>query len=123
MASTPLQESKAQDNILQSTTPKSTSKTGSRRYVPIGALNPYGAFTIKAKISAKYPMREINSNNEVFKVFSVELVDQEGSKMEATFWREQAEKYDKILEVGQVYMFSKFKVKLANRKYSRVDED
>eukprot|EP01026_Neomeris_dumetosa_P047754 TRINITY_DN4110_c0_g2_i1.p1 TRINITY_DN4110_c0_g2~~TRINITY_DN4110_c0_g2_i1.p1 ORF type:complete len:461 (-),score=50.46 TRINITY_DN4110_c0_g2_i1:396-1778(-) len=90
---------------------------------PIKALHPYGQFTVQAKIVAKYPKRNFTSSFGSGNVLTIEIMDEEGSKIEGSFWREQADKFENILEVDKVYRFSKFKVKLANKKYARVDED
>lgn len=53
-------------------------------------------------------------------VFSVELVDDEGSAIQGTFWRQHAERWSASLEEGKAYIFEKFQVKPANKQYATV---
>lgn len=92
---------------------------------PIAALNPYDTnWTIKAKLVRKAPPRAFNSRaGTPSRVFNVELADAAGSQIQATFWREAAEKYLDVLQEGKVYYFSKFQVKVANKQYATVRND
>ena len=47
----------------------------------------------------------------------------QGTAIEATMWREVADKYHPLLEEGKVYFFSRGKVKPANKNYSAVRND
>lgn len=95
-----------------------------KKAVPIAALTPYNmAWTIRARVSNKAPLRSFARDGANTSVFSVELVDDMGSTIEGTLWAEFAdENYDK-LEEGKVYLFSNGKVKPANRRYSGVRSD
>ncbi len=45
---------------------------------PISALNPYcGAWTIKAKVASKAPLRRFQKNGQEQAVFSIEVVDEQ----------------------------------------------
>uniref|UniRef100_A0A383VJ14 Replication protein A subunit n=1 Tax=Tetradesmus obliquus TaxID=3088 RepID=A0A383VJ14_TETOB len=81
-------------------------------------------WTIKAKLVRKAPPRAFNSRaGTPSRVFNVELADAAGSQIQATFWREAAEKYLDVLQEGKVYYFSKFQVKVANKQYATVRND
>lgn len=56
-------------------------------------------------------------------MLSAELVDAQGTAIEATFWREAATKAESALEVGSIYLFSRGRVKPANKAYSNVRND
>ena len=55
--------------------------------------------------------------------FGVIPLHVQGTAIEATMWREIADKYHPMLEEGKVYLFSKGKVKPANKNYSAVRND
>ena len=45
---------------------------------PISALNPYcGAWTIKAKVASRAPLRRFQKNGQEQAVFSIEVVDEQ----------------------------------------------
>jgi replication factor A1 len=88
---------------------------------PIHTLNPYSAtWTVRAKVTSKGPLRSTASGTSVF---SAELVDANGTPVEATFWREAADRLHPALAVDGIYYFSKGKVKPANKAYSNVRND
>eukprot|EP00798_Chlamydomonas_sp_ICE-L_P011132 gene11132-18752_t len=107
--------------VMQATTPP---KSDRKVFHKIGALHPYDdQWCIKAKVERKNDMRTINSQKGSMAVFSCELVDDQGSQIQATFWRGQAERYAETLEEGKVYVFAKFQVKPCNKQYSSVKND
>lgn len=66
---------------------------------PISALNPYNNnWSIKAKVVAKQPKRAFSKGF----LLNVELVDEQGTAIEATFWRDAADRADELLEEGKV---------------------
>lgn len=95
---------------------------GQRKLVPIQALNPYqSGWTVRAKVSSKGQLRTAGA--AATQVLSAELVDAHGTAIEATFWREAAALADASLEVGAVYLFSRGRVKPANKAFSGVRND
>ena len=50
-------------------------------------------------------------------------MDKDGSQIQATFFNEGAEKYDKVLQENKVYLFSNGNVKLANKKFTSIKND
>jgi replication factor A1 len=96
----------------------------SRRSQPIASLNPYQpAWTIKAKLVVKGQTRTYRNAKGEGKVLTIELVDSEGTAIQATLWREAVEKYENVLEVGKLYYISKGSLRPANRAYSTVNND
>lgn len=90
--------------------------------MPIQALNPYqSGWTVRAKVSSKGQLRSAGAAGT--QVLSAELVDAHGTAIEATFWREAATTAESLLEVGSVFLFSRGRVKPANRAYSGVRND
>lgn len=93
-----------------------------KKLVPIQALNPYqSGWTVRAKVSSKGQLRTAGAAGT--SVLSAELVDAHGTAIEATFWRESATQAEASLEVGSVYLFSRGRVKPANKAYSNVRND
>ena len=100
--------------------PPSTGRAPART-LPIAALNPYASgWTLAAKVAGKGPLRTTANGTDVF---SAELVDAAGTAIEATFWRDAASSLHDALAVGTVYLFSKGKVKPANKAYASVRND
>ena len=57
---------------------RGASAAGGRPCQPISALNPYSnAWTIKAKVASKAPLRHFQKNGQEQAVFSVEVVDEQ----------------------------------------------
>lgn len=97
-----------------------TGKAKARATQPISSLNPYvHGWAIRAKVVSKGPKRTFNRAGAPSSVFSAELVDEQGTSIEGTFWREAADKYYDTLEDGKVYVFARGSVKPANKNYNR----
>ncbi|DBB18305.1 TPA: hypothetical protein ACH3X3_003260 [Trebouxia sp. C0006] len=93
--------------------------------LPIAALNPYNMnWTVKARLMKKGPKRSFSKGGtQSTSVFSIELVDEQGTQIEASVWRDLADRYYDLLEESKVYYVSKGKVKPANKTYSSVRND
>merc|ERR1712216_780472 len=101
-----------------------TPASAERAAVPLAALNPYRTpWTVKVKLTNKGNVREYKSARGPGKVCSVDFVDEEGTAIGATLWREAIEKYDSVLEVGKVYYVSKGSLKPADKRYSTSGND
>jgi len=100
------------------------SKPASRAIQPISTLNPYmHGWSIRAKVVSKGPKRSFNRAGQPSSVFSAELVDEQGTSIEGTFWREAADRFHDSLTEGKVYVFARGSVKPANKKYSSTRND
>lgn len=106
-------------------TPPSGGAAGKHHVIqPISALNPYmHGWSIRAKVLSKGPKRSFNRNGAASAVFSAELVDEQGTAIEGTFWRDAADRYYDSLQEGKVYVFSRGSVKPANKNYARTRND
>lgn len=82
-------------------------------------------WAIRAKVVSKGPKRSFNNRNTGAQsaVFSAELLDEAGTSIEGTFWREAADRYYDTLEDGKVYIFARGSVKPANKTYNRTRND
>ena len=53
-------------------------------------------------------------------LFSIDLLDSQGSEIRGTFFKEAADKFFPMLEEQKVYTFSGGKLKIANKQYSTI---
>jgi len=93
--------------------------------MPINDLSPYHrSWTIKARVTTKAAPRTFQRKTGTRgegKLFGVELIDAEGGQIRGTFFNEAADKYDKMLEQGKVYLFSGGSVRIANKQYTTLN--
>lgn len=54
---------------------------------------------------------------------NIELMDKEGSQIQATFFNDAADKFDKIIQENRVYLFSGGSIKIANKKFTSIKND
>jgi len=94
---------------------------GGGNYMPISALNPYAnRWTIKARVTSKSDLKTWANNKGEGTLFSIDLLDSQGSEIRATFFKETAQKYFSKIQEGKVYTFSGGKLKIANKQYSSI---
>ena len=56
-------------------------------------------------------------------LLNIELIDNFGKQIQATFFNDQAEHYDKFLEENKVYTFANGKVTIANQKFTSIKNE
>lgn len=106
---------------LQPYTPPAGSSKPDAGLHKIAALHPYSdQWSIKAKVTRKYPVRTVKGDS---KVMSLELVDDQGTPIQATMWRQAVDRFADGIGEERVYVFSRFTVKPSNRAYSTVKND
>ena len=92
---------------------------GSSDICPINQLNPYrSTWTIKARVTSKSAKKTWNNARGEGCLFSVDLLDAEGSEIRGTFFKEAVDKFYDMLQEDQVYTFSGGRIKMANRQYT-----
>ena len=70
---------------------------------PIKEINPYSnKWTIKARVTKKSDMRSWSNAKGQGTLFSIDLLDNEGTEIRATFFKEAAEKFFPIIAEQQV---------------------
>jgi replication factor A1 len=107
--------------IPVATPPPVIGNLSAARAVPITALNPYSSkWLIKVRVSHKGDLRTYNSANGQGAFFSMDLCDESG-EIRATVWREAADRLFSVVEVGKVYLLSRGQLKLANKKFSTLN--
>lgn len=90
-------------------------------FMPIAMLNPYqNTWTIKARVVSKAPIKRWSNARGDGKLFSMELVDQAGTAIRCTMFREAVDKFYEMLQANKCYTFSKGRVKMANKQFSSV---
>lgn len=88
--------------------------------MPIKALNTFMRdWVIKARVASKN-MRETRNNGHLLKL---ELIDEYGTPIEGTFFNDAAIKFNNLVCEGRVYTFSHGNVKIANKRFSSVNNE
>lgn len=95
------------------------------KLTPIRQLNPYqNKWTIKARVTSKTDVRSWDKGgSNTGKLFSVDLVDQEGSEIRATFFKEAVDSFYEMVVSGGVYLFSDGRVKVANKQFTSIKNE
>lgn len=95
------------------------------RLSDIQSLNPYagGRWTIKARVTSRAPIKNWTNPRGSGKLFSCDLLDSKGGEIRATMFNDAVDKFYEMLRPNNVFYFSGGKVKMANRKFSSVDND
>lgn len=95
------------------------------RVSDIMSLNPYagGRWTIKARVTSRAAIKHWTNARGTGKLFSCDLLDSKGGEIRATMFNDAVDKFYETLRPGSVFYFSGGKVKMANRKFSSVDND
>lgn len=91
---------------------------------PITTLNPYGnKWTIKARVTSKTDLKSWNNPKNSGTLFSIDLLDEWGGEIRATFFKEAADKFHPLITVGRVYLMSGGSLKVANKKFTSIRND
>lgn len=56
-------------------------------------------------------------------LLNIELIDNAGTQIQATFFNDQAELIDTFIQENKVYTFANGKVQMANQKYTSIKND
>lgn len=90
--------------------------------IPIKALNPYQQkWNIKVRVTKKSDQRTWSNARGEGKLFSIEMLDAQGDEIRGTFFKEDVDRFWNVLHEGQTYIVSGGRLKVANRKYTTVD--
>lgn len=90
-------------------------------YMPIKALNTFTRdWKIQARVSQKGEKRTTKNGGSLLKC---NFIDMYGTKIEAAFFEEAADHFDKKITEGKVYLVSNGTVKMANKKFTSIKND
>ena len=87
-------------------------------YMLIKQLVPFQYLRIKARISKKSEIYNYTKNDQEGKVFSIDLLDEEGSEIQGSFFRDAVDKWFPLLQERKLYMISEGQVKIQNQRRS-----
>eukprot|EP00201_Polytomella_parva_P020560 CAMPEP_0175044996 /NCGR_PEP_ID=MMETSP0052_2-20121109/4146_1 /TAXON_ID=51329 ORGANISM="Polytomella parva, Strain SAG 63-3" /NCGR_SAMPLE_ID=MMETSP0052_2 /ASSEMBLY_ACC=CAM_ASM_000194 /LENGTH=733 /DNA_ID=CAMNT_0016308415 /DNA_START=83 /DNA_END=2282 /DNA_ORIENTATION=+ len=74
------------------------------RYVSLQSLTPYCTrWAIRARCTVKSDLRRFNSARGEGKLFSFDLLDEEGSDIRVTAFNQEAERFFELIRLGHVY--------------------
>jgi replication factor A1 len=91
---------------------------------PVSSLNPYqNNWKIKVRCTNKEAMRHYHNQKGDGKLFSVDLLDKDGTEIRATAFNDAAEKFFSIFEKNKVFLISRGQVRLARKGYSSIKND
>lgn len=87
---------------------------------PIANINPYSQrWVIQARVTKKSEMKSWSNAKGAGNLFSIDLIDDRGTEIRATFFKETAEKFFPVIEERKVYTFSTGKIKSIDPKNAR----
>jgi len=93
-------------------------------YTPIKSLNQFNSdWCIKARITKKADLRSWKNARGEGTLLNIDLIDKEGTRIQATFFNDTAQKFDSELQENSVYTFTGGQVKLANKKFTSIKND
>jgi replication factor A1 len=98
--------------------------TSDNIYTPLKSLTPYAHdWKIRVRVVKKFPKREWKNARASGSLLNIHLVDWDGTKINATFFNQAADLFDQEVMEDKVYLMSNGMVKVANKKYSIIDND
>eukprot|EP00741_Cyanophora_paradoxa_P004684 tig00000823_g4546.t1 len=94
----------------------------SGNFTPISALSPYNArWNIRVRITNKSAIRNWNNQRGSGQMFNIEMLDDQGGEMRATFFTEGVKKWYDVIEVNKVYSIQKGQIKVADKRFNRTN--
>lgn len=93
-------------------------------YVPVNCLNTYVQdWAIKVKVTKKYEMRTWNNARGSGTLLNIDMMDRSRHQIQATFFKDAAQKYNEEIHEGRTYVMRGGQVKLANKRYTTIPND
>lgn len=74
-------------------------------------------------MTKKYDLREWKNAKGNGNLLNVELMDKDGTLIQATFFNDAAEKFSKELTENKIYLMANGRVSLANKKFTSIKND
>lgn len=77
------------------------------QFTPLKVLNPFILdWRIKVRVTRKSTIKEWKNERGEGKILTINLVDCEGTQMQANFYNEAAANYNKLIFVGRVILLT-----------------
>ena len=96
-----------------------SNNTTSMNYTKISELNLYHSrWTIQARVTSKSDIRTWSNAKGEGSLFSISLLDESGTDIRATFFKEAVDRFYGMLQEGRVYTFSGGRLKVANARWN-----
>lgn len=93
-------------------------------YMPIAALNGFCAdWCIKARVVKKPPVKNYNNAKGPGQLLNIDLIDREGTMIQATMFNKEVERLADTFEENQVIVLSGGQIKMANKRYTTIKHD
>uniref|UniRef100_A0A7S2P0X2 Replication protein A subunit n=1 Tax=Leptocylindrus danicus TaxID=163516 RepID=A0A7S2P0X2_9STRA len=88
-------------------------------YTPISQLNIYmSKWTIRARVTNKGPIKTWSNAKGEGRLFSLDLLDDSGTDIRATFFKEAVDRFYDLMMLNHVYTISGGKLKVANMQWN-----
>ena len=92
--------------------------------MPVSALNQFNKdWCIKVRIVKKNELRTYKNARGEGCILSFDLIDKEGTMIQATCFNEKAKELVNSVQQGKVYTISGGMVKIANKKFTSIKND
>lgn len=106
-----------------STTVSANNTFNSVTCQPISSLSPYkDRNVINARVTSKTEVKKWTNERGEGRLFSVSLLDSTG-EIRLTCFNDAVDQYFDLLQVGKIYEFANFQVKIAKRQYGSIQND
>ena len=113
-------EEEVKDTHMRSATPAKPADA----YMPIRALNQFtNDWVVKARVVKKAEMRQWKNAKSSGNLLNFDLVDKEGTMIQATAFNDAAVQMNELLEAQCIYTFKNGMVKLANKRFTSIPND
>jgi len=90
---------------------------------PIAALSPYkDRSEIRARVTSKSDIKKWTNERGEGRLFSISLLDSSG-EIRLTCFNDSVDQFYDLLQIGKVYDFANFQVKIAKRQFGPVQND
>jgi len=100
---------------------RKASVSSRSEFFPVKGINPFmREFTIKARVTFKSGVRTWKNANSEGKLFSVNLIDAEGTEIQGTAFNDAVDTLYPIFEKGKVFIIKKARAKMSRRQYTHI---
>ena len=92
--------------------------------MPVKALNQFSAdWRIKVRVTKKYDIKKWNNAKGTGELFTVDMIDVDGTQIQGTFFTQQVAKFHPMITENKIYTVANASIKLANKKFTSITND